>query len=193
MSFSVCLFAAACVAATPPDAPAPMPPGLQTIQPIPADAPPPASSPRLFGRIRNLFSRRSEPRDGGVSPVGATTGATGSFQPGMPMARPGEATRPGHALSEKDLEKAGHEKDYTWITGRVFRADGGRWVLRYAGPHEVDRYEGSVLLSPKPGMPALMEGDLVCVHGKVTGSAPRTLAGASYDPSEINVIEHAKR
>ena len=196
MSYSVCLLAAACVSAAPPDAPAPMPVGTQTIQVVPADSPPASSSPKLFGRIRGLFTgRRTEPRDGNVNTgtTVSTTGTTSKAQLGTPTARPGEATRPGQGLSEKDLEKAGHEKDYTWITGRVFRVDGGRWVLRYAGPHEVDRYEGSVLLSPKPGMPALLEGDLICVHGKVTGSAPRALAGAAYDASEINVIEHAKR
>ena len=84
---------------------------------------------------------------------------------------------------------AGHEKDYSWITGRVFRADGGRWVLRYAGAHEVDSHGGSVLLTPKPGMPTLHDGDLVCVHGKVIGGrVPRAQAGAVYDASEINVI-----
>jgi hypothetical protein len=193
MSYSVCLLTAACLAAAPPDAPAPMPGATQTIQVTTPEAPPP-SAPRLFDRIRGFFGgRRAE------APA-ATVEPTSKAQLGMPVTAQAVGSAgmptvaPGNALSEKDLQMAGHEKDYSWITGRVFRADGGRWVLRYAGPHEVDSHGGNVLMAPKPGMPALHDGDLVCVHGKVIGGrVPRGQAGAVYDASEINVITGVKR
>ena len=195
MSYAAYLLTAACLTAAPPDSPAPMPGATQTIQVTSPDAPPPASPPRLFDRIRGFFGgRRAEP-------PAATTIPGSKAQVSTPLAGPAAGNPagvptvpPGNALSEKDLQMAGHEKDYSWITGRVYRADGGRWVLRYAAPHEVDSHGGSVLLTPKPGMPTLHEGDLVCVHGKVVGGrVPRGQAGAVYDASEINLITGVKR
>ena len=57
------------------------------------------------------------------------------------------AYRPDFTLPEKHQDKVGHEQDYTWITGHLFyvRTDGGRWVLRYGQPDEVDKYGGSVV------------------------------------------------
>ncbi len=167
-------------------------PGVTQTIPITTPDTPPPSSPRLFGRIRGLFTgRRSEPRETKVITTSAKTDL-GKPVSGTVVSHPTNApTVPAeNALSEKDLEKAGHEKDYSWITGRVFRASGGQWVLRYAGPHEVDTYGGSVLLTPKPGMPTLLEGDLICVHGKVSGRSGR---GVIYDATEINVVEHKHR
>ncbi len=45
--------------------------------------------------------------------------------------------------------KFGHELDYSWITGQLFyiHADGGLWVLRYAGVDSEDRFGGSVVLA----------------------------------------------
>jgi hypothetical protein len=191
MSYSAYLLAAAFLTAAPPDAPTPMPGATQTIQVVTPEAAPP-SSPRLFDRIRGLFGgRRADPPaapGAKAQPGMPATGTVASSPAGVPT------VAPGNALSENDLKMAGHEKDYSWITGRVFRADGSRWVLRYAGPHEVDSYGGSVVLTPKPGMPTLHEGDLVCVHGKVIGGrSPRSQAGAVYDATEINVISGVKR
>jgi hypothetical protein len=196
MSYAAYLLTAACLTAAPPDAPVPMAGATQTIQVTSPDAPPPA--PRLFDRIRGLFGRRAEAPAATIAPDGKAQLGTPVNAPiasgaGVPTVAPGTVA-PGNALSGKDLEMAGHEKDYSWITGRVYRADGGRWVLRYAAPHEVDSHGGSVLLTPKPGMPTLHEGDLVCVHGKVIGGrVPRGQAGAVYDVSEINVITGVKR
>src|SRR5207302_10567631 len=80
---------------------------------------------------------------------------------------PAPAAKGNFELSAKELEKAGHEQDYSWITGKAIRvsAEGGRWVLAYGAPYEVDRYGGSVVLTPHADLANVRDGDLICVHG----------------------------
>jgi hypothetical protein len=98
-------------------------------------------------------------------------------------------------LAEKDLKQVGHEQDYSWITGKLFHAPGapGRWVLRYTGPYEEDRYGGAVLLGSAAELANFHEGDLICVHGKMVGnsSSARSGAGAGYEVHTVNLIERA--
>jgi hypothetical protein len=174
---------------TPPQAPpaTPMPgPSPQVIrvtptaQPTPPPSPP---SPGLLGRIRNFFSvRREEPVK--VQPPSVTVQA------------PTKVTtlRPSIEMSAKELEKVGHDKDYAWITGKLSRIAGGHWVLHYAGPYEVDRYDGCVMLAPSPNLAKFHDGDLVCTVGKILPTrAPRPHAGAVYEATEINLIDAGKR
>ncbi len=106
-----------------------------------------------------------------------------------------EATvpRPEFKIPEKHQNKVGHEADYAWITGHLFyvRADGGRWVLRYSQPDEVDKYGGSVVLAPTVELKNYREGDLVCVHGQVIEErrVSRTLGGPLYRVNVISMVE----
>jgi hypothetical protein len=200
MSYSLYLLTATCLAAAPPEAPPLRPIPAPTVETTPADAPPP--SPGLLGRIRNFFTGR---RNETVIPTGGVQPATPTVQPGStPTVQPG-ATPPmqmgtptsvksnlGLPATDKDLDKVGHEKDHSWITGKLFRVAGGRWVLRYAGPFEVDPYQGSVLLAPNTELGKFHDGDLVCVHGRVIGGRAQPYAGALYEAREINAITHPK-
>jgi hypothetical protein len=102
--------------------------------------------------------------------------------------------RPSLSGEANDLDKAGHEKDYSWITGRLAR-DNGRWVIRYAGPNEVDRFGGRLVLTGNADLSKVQHGDLVCVLGQVVNIGRPIVsgtAGAAYQVREINVIEHAR-
>jgi hypothetical protein len=98
-------------------------------------------------------------------------------------------------VAKKYEDKVGHEMDYSWITGHLFyvHADGGRWVIRYALPGEVDKFGGSVVLAPGVEMRNFREGDLVCVTGQVLneGRFSRSLGGALYRVDAINLVERS--
>jgi hypothetical protein len=98
-------------------------------------------------------------------------------------------------VARKYQDKVGHAEDYSWITGHLFyvRADGGRWVLRYTLPDQIDRFGGSVVLAPGVDMKNFREGDLVCVSGKVVdqGRASPSLGGALYRADTITMVERA--
>jgi hypothetical protein len=182
MSYSLCLFTVSWLTAQQP-APLPASPPVQASAEIilvggTEETPPP--QPRLLDRIRNFFTwHRDEPAKVQPENHGQVTVTT---------------KRPAIEMSAKELEKVGHDKDYAWITGKLARVAGGRWVVHYAGPYEVDRYEGCVMLAPRADLTNFHEGDLVCVVGKVLPTrAPQPQAGAVYEASEVNLIERAKR
>jgi len=105
------------------------------------------------------------------------------------------APRPSLQLAKKYEDKVGHEQDYSWVTGHLFyvHADGGKWVVRYALPDQVDKYGGSVVLAPAVEMRNFREGDLVCVFGRVMddGRASRSLGGPLYRADSITMVERA--
>jgi hypothetical protein len=107
-----------------------------------------------------------------------------------------QTMRPNFDLAEKELKMVGHETDYSWITGKLVRAPGagGHWMIRYSGPYEQDRYNGSLLLTGSAELAKFHEGDLVCVHGKVATSGRMMHATeTAYDVQSINLIGRATR
>jgi hypothetical protein len=182
--------------ATAPDT-APAPPPRLNYQPgfVPDQPDPPPASPRLLDRIRNFFKPRQPERKDPIAPAVSTMQNRTPATTPMPGATTVTAMRPNLELSKAEAEKVGHEENYAWITGKLFRvsADGGRWVLRYGAPYEVDRYEGAVVLAPGPQLAKCHEGDLVCVHGKVSAVAHGGTPHALYQVTELNVIEAARK
>jgi len=98
-------------------------------------------------------------------------------------------------VAKKYEDRVGHETDYSWVTGHLFylHADGGRWVVRYALPDEVDKFGGSVVLAPGVEMRNYREGDLVCIHGDVLdeGRTSRSLGGPLYRVNVISLVDRA--
>jgi hypothetical protein len=165
--------------------------------------PPPPRSMTLGERIRNFFSPRASeprvqqavevqpslgPRTGGVPAALGSPTANAPAVKGTMTVTPVKGTT---VLTEKELEKVGHEQDYSWITGKLVR-EGNRWVLHYAGPYEVDRHGGSVMLSAHPELATYHSGDMICVHGKVASSG-RAGATASYQIESISRIDSPNR
>jgi hypothetical protein len=98
-------------------------------------------------------------------------------------------------IAPKYQDKVGHETDYSWVTGHLFyvHVDGGKWVVRYAAPDEVDRSGGSIVLTPTVEMRNFREGDLVNVYGEILdgGQAARPLGAALYRVKSIQMVERA--
>src|SRR5262249_39616913 len=96
-------------------------------------------------------------------------------------------------VAKKYEERIGHEQDYSWVTGHLFyvHADGGRWVVRYALPGEVDKFGGSIVLAQGVEMRNDREGYLVCVFGRIMdeGRFSHSLGGALYRVDAITMVE----
>lgn len=151
-------------------------------QPVPM----PGNEPPLLNRVSGPGAaqpRQNAVGSGPLRSLGAMTSQRFAVQ------------TPEQKIAKQFENKVGHEADYSWITGSLFyvHADGGRWVVRYALPGEVDKYGGSVVLAPGVEMRNFREGDLVCVHGQILneGRASRSLGGALYRVNTINMIERA--
>ena len=98
-------------------------------------------------------------------------------------------------LTKKAEDKIGHDDEYNWVTGQLFyvRTEGGKWVLRYGRLDEMDKYGGSVVLTPTVEMRNFREGDIVCVYGQIIneGRASRALGGPLYRVSSINMVDRS--
>jgi hypothetical protein len=134
-------------------------------------------------------------------PTGQTTAG-----PQTSMARQSGVAQASHApesprlnlpVNEKYREQIGHETDYSWITGQLYRfeADGRPlWVVRYATEEIQDTHGGSVVLAPAMDLRNYRNGDLVSVQGQIlNGGARSEQVGAPlYRVSEINLIERGE-
>lgn len=220
MNLSIWLLAASYAAGGPVDAPANAPsasmqPQITTYsapcncgssQMAPAPAP---QRPGLLSGLRNRIHNRLHPEEMNEMPAGQVI-----YQPGVVPMRPQPQAAPTTAepptanglrpVSNESLDltvrkefvnKIGAAEDYSWITGQLFyiHADGGRWVLRYAGVDQEDKYGGSVVLKPATDMKNFREGDLVSVNGEVLtdARASKHLGGPLYRVNTITMIERA--
>jgi hypothetical protein len=174
-----------------------------------AETPSPARG-GMLGRVRGLLGRRTQvglpvvqtpPSWPQPMPSGPPLPPASPYA-SVPLARaPAPATVAEEVTAQRpDLEvrlageaRMGHEPDYRSLTGYLYyvRADGGRWVVRYAGLDQMDRYGGSVVLAPGVEMKNFREGDLVCVQGEILdgGRASRSLGGAHYRVHAITMLE----
>jgi len=215
MHYSLILLTATLITAAPGDVPAdtkaqaPTPAAQATTAPMPSEVAP-AAKPTFGQRLRNFFMPPRperpevpmlEPREGQTAVPAAKVNVVvpaAKASVAVPTAKASVAVptttvtvmRPNFDLAEKDLKQVGHETDYSWITGKLFRAPGasGRFVLRYTAPYEEDKYGGSVQLNSSPQLANYHEGDLICVHGKV---ASRSTTNAAYEVQTIDLIERA--
>lgn len=170
----------------------------------------PASPPHRLGilsGLRNRIHNRFHPdEDTSGMPAGQIMYRPSPMPAPMPQpttAEPPSAMGLQPVSAEKlDLKvrkefqnKIGAAEDYSWITGQLFyiHADGGRWVLRYAGVDQEDKYGGSVVLKPAAEMKNFREGDLVSVNGEVLtdGRASKYLGGPLYRVTSISMMDRA--
>lgn len=166
--------------------------------------------PGLWGRIRNIFQRQPQgnqqqyygnqnnqqmpPNMRMVDPRTITSAEppladpipqTPAKGPAMGNLQPA-ANRPVSPISAKFVNKIGHEEDYSWVTGQLFQ-ENGRWVIRYATPETVDRYNGVLMLATEGALTKVQPGDLVSARGTVV---PNARAGmAIYRATSVDVIE----
>jgi hypothetical protein len=163
------------------------------------DAAPPET---LGARLRRLFAGHEQ-----VSPYHCTSCTQPAAVPVAVAPTPCSCSTPATVpvvaavqpvnlqVAKKYENKVGHETDYSWVTGHLFyvHTDGGRWVVRYGRPDEVDKFGGSMVLAPTVEMRNFREGDLVCVFGQVIdeGRSSRPLGGALYRVNAISMVERS--
>jgi hypothetical protein len=214
--YTLCLLAATWVAADPPQSlPQPQTPEsapvvIQQAAPMPTMVHPSEmyrpvrmQQPTLSDRIRSWFtpaprsasrapmpSHRSQP----ISPASYREPVR-QHQQMLPMSKTQQmpqglpTSRTAGMLSPAELQKVGHDPEYTWITGKLLRV-GGRWSIVYAGPDEIDRFGGSLPVVAPNNAAGVQEGDIVCVHGQVVSQNGR---GAYYQAREVNLVERGRR
>jgi hypothetical protein len=213
MSGTFCLLTASLLAAGAGPGPAnvsdspPAPLVQDAVPPATADTPPPPV--RLRDRIRNFFTlhQNNNQTPAPASPAVVDqnqmnwpprSSSWGQNQQPVPAStvtalRPNLTAQPGRFTDSPDLDKCGHEQDYSWITGRLAR-DGNRWVIRYAGANVIDRFGGRLPLTGNLDPAKLRDGALVCVLGQVRNSNRGSGAAAPiYLVRQLNFIEPPTR
>ncbi len=162
----------------------------------------PAPQAGIINRLRNARMQNQQPVYSAPRPTTPMQAysAPVAAAPAQATVQTVTAYRPSNQqlelpLAKKYEEKVGHEQDYSWITGHLFfvHADGGRWVVRYGLPGEVDKFGGSVVLAPGVEMRNFREGDLVCIRGDILNEdrTSPTLSGALYRVNTITMIERS--
>ncbi len=167
--------------------------------------------PGLWGRIRNLFQRQpqqnqqyygqhgqpNQQRMQMVDPRLLTSGEPPLAEPNLGIVTnvqtvaianaPQPATQSAATpLNFKLVNKIGHEDDYTWVTGQLFQ-EGGYWIVRYATPETVDRFQGALILAGEKALDQFRAGDLVSVRGTVVQNPRGGLA--LYRVTTVDLIE----
>lgn len=99
-------------------------------------------------------------------------------------------------ITDKFKTKIGHEADYSWLSGQLYRLQAGSgalWVVRYANADEQDSHGGSVLLAPAIDMRNFRDGDLVSVKGQILngGRKSEQIACPVYRASDVSLVERA--
>ena len=155
----------------------------------------------MFGRLANRWNARHTtpaaaapnpvlvptPVEQPVQTVGAIASTDGIVQVDL---------RQPIVVKKELFDKIGHADDYGWVTGQLFYVHvggEGKWVLRYAGVDEEDRYGGGVVLTTAVSMRNFREGDLVSVTGEILkdGRASKYLGGPLYRATSINMVERS--
>lgn len=86
--------------------------------------------------------------------------------------------------------------DFSKLTGKLtyVHADGGIWVLRYAGLDTEDANGGSVQLTKDRRLMHYRDGDIVSVEGRLLEEKGSLRLGAPlYQADVIQLIERAQR
>lgn len=114
----------------------------------------------------------------GVAPAVPLESSTPPTSVAVPSNRP-------NLIDERFVNKVGQPGDYSWITGQL-EIRGKTFVVHYATPETVDRFEGSLALSADSKLLAnVRNGDLVSVRGIVVQQSGRNV----YRVQSIDLIE----
>jgi len=88
--------------------------------------------------------------------------------------------------------KMGRDEHFEWITGQ-FEFENGNYVVYYATPETIDKYNGRVVLMPKQGdLKQFRKGDLISIRGQLTQRPSTQGFVPIYRIQEASLIERAK-
>lgn len=150
-----------------------MPTSIKVTEPPLADAPSQSSS-----KPKNLAPITFRPH-------GSSAGNIGSNAPSSGATNAGGTVVGKSSLSARMADKVGHENDFSWITGQLRRENNG-WVIYFATPETIDRYNGRLPIASGIDMSKFQDGDLVTAHGQVSSRGNQ----AAYQASSVDLIEH---
>ncbi len=90
--------------------------------------------------------------------------------------------------SSRILNRAGHEDDYTWVTGEL-RNEDGKWIIVYDLSDSDDLFGGRFVLNTDTDMNSFRSGDLVSVSGQPIYTENGIVRPASYRAETVDLIE----
>lgn len=158
---------------------------------MPADASFPTTAPsiQVYSTAGNGYIQRGQQQKAvtGQSVVAAQAAAPAgkdiavTSHQGQVMA---VSNRP-NVINPRFVNKVGHEDDYSWITGQLEIVSNNRYVIHFAPPEVVDRYQGSLPLSANIDTNRFRNGDLISVRGNLLPQNGRTI----YHAVTVDLIE----
>ena len=126
-------------------------------------APPITNTPPITTTPSDFPRKMPNPQSQGGKAV-PSVGNDADVQPANMIAMPKNVKYPIQPLL---LQKIGRDEKFEWITGQL-EIENGNFVVYYATPETVDKYNGRIVLLPQQvDMNAFKKGDLVSVRGQM--------------------------
>jgi hypothetical protein len=86
----------------------------------------------------------------------------------------------------------GRDEKFEWVTGQL-EIENGNYVIYYATPETIDKYNGRIVLSPqKADMSQFRKGDLVSVRGELIQRSSANGMIPVYRITHASLIERPK-
>jgi uncharacterized cupin superfamily protein len=152
------------------------------------DAPPIAPPPTI-----NDFPRKL-PNSSGQAPKKADTIAkdTPKEVQQTSLQQPAAATKVKSPILAQLANKMGRDEKFEWVTGQL-EIENGNYVIYYATPETIDKYNGRIVLSPqKADMSQFRKGDLVSVRGELIQRSSANGMIPVYRITHASLIERPK-
>jgi hypothetical protein len=164
-----------------------MPPPLLNPPVTPASSPPPSTDfPRRMPNPNGKAATPAEPVAKEPSPSAKEIQRTTLQQ----LPAPKDAKSP---IRPELANKIGRDEKFEWITGQ-FEIENGAFVLYYATPETVDKYQGRIVLqSAKADLKQFHRGELVSVRGQVAERQTSQGVVPTYHVTLANLIDRPKQ
>lgn len=105
------------------------------------------------------------------------------------------ATQPDKAKSPilpQLANKMGRDDKFEWITGQL-EIEHGAYVIYYATPETIDKYQGRMVLTAQPAdMKDLRKGDLISIRGQLVQRPAGQATITTYRVTHASLIERPK-
>jgi hypothetical protein len=150
--------------------------GLAPVEPGSAIAVSPTKAP--------ITTTLSEPPLGNVPADNKVVQA--GFAPSPAPAAVGQGPTSLGGILPKNINRIGHEEDYSWVTGQVGQVN-GQWVIHYATPETADKFGGKLVLAGVQDMSNFHVGDLISVQGGLMAQNGRVIG--AFQVQNISLIE----
>ena len=108
------------------------------------------------------------------------------------METPAVANSTKNPILPNLVNKIGRDEKFEWITGQI-EVENGNFVMYYATPETVDKYNGRIALVPqKADLSQFRHGDLVSVRGQLAQRPSSQGMVPIYRITHASLIERPK-